>query len=178
MWLIILFACPTFAQVKQIKDAKYTKPTEIHKFDFLNSTYQAACADTTVKVRNGLYSPPNSANFYFEFKVSVSYGDLTGDKIEEAIVVTQCSGTVQNYDEGKIYTVKNHRLVQLAELEIGTKNGGDILNAQIKNNRLIVPRGPSPNLCRNTTGAAQETATYMLSNNKLRQIGFPICKPI
>ena len=177
-WLITLFVSDGFAQIGQIKRAKYSKQTEIHKFDFLNATYQAGCEGSKIKVRNGHYAPRHSAGGYFEFNVSVSYGDLTDDGVEEAIVVTQCSGAVQNYDEGKIYAVRNHRLVKLAELEIGTKNGGSIISAKIKNGRLIVKRGPSPYLCKNSTGAAEETAVFHLRRGKLRQVGTSICKPI
>lgn len=178
VWLIVLVICPAFAQIKQIKGVKYSKQREIRKFAFLNSTYES-CAGGKVKVRNGHYSPKNSSEGYFEIDVLVSYGDLTGDNIEEVIVVTQCSGAVQNYDEGKIYSVKNHRLVKLTELEIGTKNGGSILDAKIRNRRLIVTRGPSPNLCTEVENAVQKTATFrLLANNKLQKIGKSICKTI
>ena len=177
-WLIVLLIPDEFAQIRQIKDAKSLKRTEIRKFDFLNSTYEAGCAGEKVKVQNGHFAPNNQANFYFEFDVSVSYGDLTSDGVEEALVVLQCSGAVQNYDEGKIYTVRNHILVKLVELEVGTKNNGAIISAKIKNGRIIVKRGPSPDLCKNSTDAAEETAVFRLRRKKLQQIGKSVCKQL
>lgn len=167
-----------FAQVRQIKGAKVSKRAEIRKFDFLNATYEAGCAGSKIKVQNGHFAPGSQANSYFEFDVSVSYGDLTGDAVEEVLVVTQCSGAVQNYDEGKIYTVKNQRLVKLAELAVGTKNGGSIISAKIKRGRIIVRRGPSPDLCTNSSDAAEETAVFRLRRNKLQQIGKSVCRSI
>lgn len=177
--LICLSVSGAFAQigqVGQIKSAKFTKSREIRKFDFLNAKYEAGCEGSIFKARNGHYAPRKPAGTYFQFDVSVSYGDLTGDGIEEALVVTQCSGAVQNYDEGRIYTVKNHRPVKLAELEIGTKNGGSILSGQIKNGRIIVKRGPSPDLCINFPDAAEETAVFRLRRKKLVQVGKSVCR--
>jgi hypothetical protein len=60
---------------------------EIRKFNFLNRTYYAECAGRKVRVRNGFYEPDreapnNDSSFSFGFKVSVSFGDLTGDGVE------------------------------------------------------------------------------------------------
>lgn len=175
--LLIFCAYPSSAQVQQIRDKKFSKRQEIRKFDFLNATYEANCADGKVKVKNGIYKPTDSSAGYFQLNISVSYGDLTGDSFEEAIVVTQCSGAAQNYDEGKIYAVRNNRLVKLAELEVGTKNGGSILAAKIRNRRVIVTRGPGPELCQELENASQNITTFrLLRNNKLQQIGKTVCK--
>lgn len=176
--LIIPFIFSATAQIPIKRNLKYSKQNEIRKFDFLNAVYES-CAGGKVKMQNGHYAPKNSADGYFEIEVKVSYGDLTGDGTEEAIVVTQCSGAVQNLDEGKIYAVKNHRLIKLTELRVGTKNDGLIYDAKIKNRRLIVRRGPSPYLCADAKNAVQETATFRLTkNNKLQQVGKSICQSI
>ena len=173
-----LFVFSAFAQFKEIKGKKFSKRTEIRKFDFLNAVYES-CAGGRVRTRNGHYQPKNSSGGYFEIDIKVSYGDLTGDGAEEAIVLTLCAGAVQNLDEGKIYAVKNHRLVKLTELRVGTKNDGLIYDAKIKNKRLIVTRGPSPYLCTETENATQETATFrLLKNNKLQQIGKSVCQSL
>jgi hypothetical protein len=167
-----------FSQSNLIKHPSPTGKREIRKFDFLNATYEAQCADGKVRVRNGVYSPPDSAGFFFTFDVLVSYGDLTGDGVEEAVLVTQCDGAVQNYSEGKVYAVRGHRLERKASLEVGTKNNGDIVNARIKNQRLIVTRGPGPKRCPEQDGAAEEITTYKLQGRRLRQIGKPVCKAL
>jgi hypothetical protein len=177
---LVLFVFPVSAQFRQNTDQKFSEKREIRKFDFLNAVYEAGCAGMKVGTRNGHYEPKKTGDGgYFEFDVTVSYGDLTGDQKEEVIVLTQCSGAVQNYDEGKIYTVRNHRLIKIAELEPGAKNRGSLGSAKIKNGVLIVARGPSPDLCTNIAGAAAETAVFRLrSNGSLRKVGKSICTPI
>ncbi len=182
--LMIFFAAGADAQigrvgrVGRVKGAKLTARTEIRQFDFLDARYLAGCEGEEIRARNGHYEPQKSAGVYFEFDVSVSYGDLTGDGVEEVLVVTQCSGAVQNYDEGKIYTVKNHRLVKLAKLKVGTKNGGSIISGQIKNGRIIVKRGPGPDLCTDSADAAEETAVFRLRRKILVQVGKSVCNAI
>ncbi len=178
IWLIVLMTSNEFTQIRQIKGAKFSKRSEIRKFDFLNATYKAGCEGEKVRVQNGHFEPNKQVNAYFEFDVSVSYGDLTGDGVEEALIVMQCSGAVQNYDEGKIYTVRNHILVELAELKVGAKNNGSIISGKIKNGRIIVKRGPSPDLCTNSADAAEETAVFRLRRNKLRQVGKSVCRQL
>jgi hypothetical protein len=176
--LLVLFTSGGYAQIKKIKGAKFSKQKEIRQFDFLNAPYEAGCSGLKVRVKNGRYVPQDTADAFFSFDVAVSYGDLTGDGIEEVLVFLQCSGAVQNYDEGKIYKVKNHRLVKLTEIGVGTKNNGSIVDAKIKNGRIIVKRGPGPNLCTDISGAAEETAVFRFRRGKLRQVGKSICKVI
>ena len=66
-----------------------SNPLTIRSVDFLNRTYPAECADgRTVRVVKGAYAAPsNSAGPYYELHVAVTYGDLTGDGQEEAVVV-------------------------------------------------------------------------------------------
>jgi hypothetical protein len=151
---------------------------EIRKFNFLNRTYYAECAGRKVKVRNGSYKPDREgpdSDFSFGFQVSVSFGDLTGDGVEEAFVVTQCSGAVQNYSTGKVYAVQNHRLVRLDQVRHGAKNDQDILEGKISRGRLIVKRIPenSPN----ETCFGIRTITYRMEGNKLKRVGRIVCNP-
>ncbi|HEU0174670.1 MAG TPA: hypothetical protein VFV58_10440 [Blastocatellia bacterium] len=147
---------------------------EIRNFNFLNRTYFAECADRKVKVRNGSYQPGPNSSFFFTFEVSVSFGDLTGDGVEEALVVTQCAGAAQNFSTAKVYAVQDHRLVKLAQLRHGAKNDGDILEGKISKGRVIVKRLPdnSPSeRCSET-----KTITYNMQENRLRQVR-TICGP-
>jgi hypothetical protein len=144
---------------------------EIRKFNFLNRTYFAECAGVKVRLRNGSYPPDlQSANIdrSFAFKVSVSFGDLTGDDVEEALVITQCAGAVQNYSTAKVYAVQNNRLVKLAQLRHGSKNDEDILGGKISKGRVIVKR--LPNQTPSERCAETKTITYRMQENRLRQV--------
>jgi len=150
---------------------------EIRKFNFLNRTYFAECAGLKVRVRNGSYPPDvpsKNIDSTFGFKVSVSFGDITMDGEEEALVITQCAGAVQNFSAAKIYAVQNHRLVKLAQLRHGSKNDGDILNGKISEGRVIIKRMveqiPSERC------AETKTITYRMQENRLRQVR-TVCTP-
>lgn len=178
MMLVLAFISNEFtsvyAQHFPLKRSRPAGPITVRSFDFLNATYDAACAERKVKVRNGVYTPEN-LGAGFSFEVLVSYGDLTADQIEEVVVVTQCAGAVQNLSGGTIYALRGGRLVTVVKLEEGSKNDGDILRATIKDGRLIVTRGPSPNRCPRSD-VAQEMRRYRLRGRRLIQIGKPICK--
>lgn len=164
------------SQINLKRQRSFSGNKEIRNFDFLNATYDAQCAGEKVKVRNGRYEPRDSAGAYFAFNVRVSYGDLTGDGIEEALVLTSCDGAVQNYSEAKVYAVREHRLAFKGRTEAGTKNGGDIINARIRNGRVIVERGPDEQRCTKLPDMAEETTMFKLRGNGLKQIGKPVCK--
>ena len=153
--------------------AKPKQKGDIRRINFLNATYEAGCAGFRVAVRNGVYAPAQAG---FVFHVIVSYGDLTGDGQAEAMVLTQCDGAVQNLSEVRVYTLRRHRLVQLARLETGTKNGGDILAARITGDKLRATRGPGPQNCPQADYAAQEITVYRWRGNRLQRSGPIICK--
>jgi hypothetical protein len=141
---------------------------EIRKFNFLNRTYFAECAGQKVRVRNGSYQADANAGPFFQFKVSVSFGDVTEDGVEEALVITQCDGAVQNFSTAKVYAVQNNRLVKLAQLRHGSKNDGDILGGKISKGRVIVRR-----LIEQVPGercAETKNITYRMQENRLRQV--------
>jgi hypothetical protein len=176
--LLLAFVHPADApsQIGLKRPHSFSGNKEIRNFDFLNATYDAGCAGQKVKVRNGRYEPHDSAGFYFAFNVSISYGDLTGDGIDEALVLTQCDGAVQNYSEAKVYAVREHKLALKGRTEAGTKNGGNIISAHIRNGRVIVKRGPDEHRCTELPDMAEETTTFKLRGNELKQIGKPVCK--
>ena len=176
--LLVAFGHPADApsQIGLKTSRSFHGQKEIRNFDFLNATYDAGCAGEKVKVRNGVYEPHDATGFYFAFNVAVSYGDLTGDGVEEALVLTQCDGAVQNYSEAKVYAVRKHRLALKGRTEAGTKNGGDIISTRIRNGRVIVKRGPGEHRCDELPDAAEETTMFKLRGDRLKQIGKPVCK--
>jgi len=147
---------------------------EIRKFNFLNRTYFADCAVRKVRVRNGSYQPGPNSSFFFTFDVSVSFGDLTGDGVEEALVVTQCAGAAQNFSAAKVYAVQDHRLVKLAQLRHGAKNDGDILEGKISKGGVIVKREPEK--IPSERCSEIKTIAYKMQENRLIQVR-TVCAP-
>ena len=117
---------------------------DIHHIDFRNFTYdigKGSCADmlgkTVVQVRNGESEstnkehPLDGASFfiYDSTVIPIIYGDLTGDKRDEAVVLTNC-GEMHPEEQAFIYTMKNGRAVLLTKLEEGDRAFGGIVIGQ------------------------------------------------
>jgi len=110
VFLTLLFSTAAFAQ------------TGIQKVDFKNFIYKPFCAGSDpllVTVKNGEFSKEEQQDGYvdrFYFNVfSVTYGDLTGDRQPEAIVLTVCNtGGTGNFSEGFIYTLKTGKPLLVA----------------------------------------------------------------
>lgn len=124
------------------------QPSCVRVFDFANYAYPYPIADDTgssspspkdlMQLHNGVYRYPGEANPYIGvFLEKVLYVDLTGDGIEEAVVVLgdhgggsngydclvyvfQCvSGTprliyVEDYERAESVSIRRHRLVVTA----------------------------------------------------------------
>ena len=104
----------------------------------------------------------------------VVYGDLTGDKVEEAVVVTVCSaGSSSANTEGAVYTMQGGgRTVVLTQLEAGDRAYGGIYGVRIVDGLLYVerfaPGGPDgPSCCPKYV----ETTGYSLLGKRLQQTG-------
>src|SRR6476469_9156721 len=82
--------------------------SDIHSVDFKNFAYQPYCASeatTRIRVKNGEYSKETPQGGYvdhFYFNVmGVTYGDVTGDGQDEAVVLSVCNtGGTGNFTEG------------------------------------------------------------------------------
>lgn len=105
--LIMMLVSSVCGQARRSNRAQArSKTATIRSVDFLNRTYPAECADgRMVRVVKGAYArPSNSDAPYYELHVAVTYGDLTGDGQEEAVVVKTCDGVA-----GSVEEVQNHR---------------------------------------------------------------------
>ncbi|MGZ8171942.1 MULTISPECIES: hypothetical protein [Methylobacter] len=114
---------------------------DIHRIDFRNFTYEIGkswCADvlgkTVVQVRNGESESTNKEQpldgfSFFIYDLTtfpIFYGDLTGDKRDEAVVLTSCGG-MHPEEQAFIYTMQNGRAVLLTKLEEGNRAFGGIV---------------------------------------------------
>lgn len=121
---------------------------EIRKVDFKNFTYQPYCVGSedqteSVTVKNGEFSEEKKVDdfterFYFNI-FSVVYGDVNGDKKEDAVILSVCNtGGTGNFTEGFIYEMKNGKPALLTRIPGGDRAYGGLREAKIENNLIII----------------------------------------
>lgn len=119
---------------------------DIRQVDFKNFTYARQGDQTeakTTELRNGKNVSASGAE---SFLMRVAYGDLTGDGVEEAIVLLrgQNTRTSRTLDELFVYTLKDGRAVLLTNFA-GGKRGDYVCsvnsqesNFKVEEERLII----------------------------------------
>lgn len=172
-------AASVFKQQNPASSEKIQTSDEIHKVDFKNFIYQPYCAGEETRkitVENGEFSEEKQMDGYIDrtyFNVfDVSYGDLTGDGKDEAVVLTACNtGGTGNFSEGFIYGMKNGKPELLTRIEGGDRAYGGLREARVENGILIVERndvGEAGGAC---CPEYIVTSKYKLEGNKLKQVG-------
>ncbi|MBS1792663.1 MAG: hypothetical protein JSS81_02345 [Acidobacteria bacterium] len=167
---------PAAESSKEEAGAKAATPAdEIRKTDFKNYTYEPSCAyddPKKITVKKGEYTRDKGDDKMFFSVESVNYGDLTGDKIEEAVVVTVCNtGGTGNFSEGFIYTLKDGKPELLSRIEGGDRADGGIRSAKVENGLLVVDRndpGKNGGAC---CPEAAIKSKYRLEGKTLKQVG-------
>jgi hypothetical protein len=155
---------------------------DVHSVDFRNFTYTPACADfeaapgeakNPIRVAGGRFEARPGTDLegtYFEV-TDVTYGDLTGDGHDEAIVQTMCStGGTGRFDEGFVYGMKDGKPVLLGEIPGGDRASGGVRCVRVEDGALQVERTG------NESGAARgvdfiDTETWKVQNGKLAESG-------
>lgn len=153
--------------------------TDIHKIDFKNFTYMPSCAGEEpekVTVAKGEFSSEKKVDdyvdrFYFSI-LSVEFGDLTGDKQVEAVVLSVCNtGGTGQFTEGFIYSMKAGRPALLSRVPGGDRADGGLRSLTVENGLLIV----DANDASENSGACCAEFTlkfkYRLSGDKLIEVG-------
>jgi hypothetical protein len=152
-----------------------TPGDNIRRVDFRNFSYRPSCAydGKPVPVKRGKYVRERGDDkVYFEV-VKVTYGDVTGDRLDEAVVVTTCNtGGTGHFTEGTIYTMRAGRAVELARLEEGDRAFGGIRDVRVERGLLVVERfGPQEP----DTGACcpkyVDTTRYRWTKGALAEVG-------
>lgn len=171
---VSIFAVSSFAQ------------GDIRKVNFKNFTYYPYCAgeDTEkVTVKNGEFSSEKKVDDFidrFYFKVfSTTYGDLDGDKKDEAVILSVCNtGGTGNFSEGFIYKIKAGKPALLARIPGGDRAIGGLREAKIENGILLVDQNDPD---KNQASCCSEYALlskYRLNGKKLVEIGKPISREL
>ncbi len=100
--------------------------------------------------------------------VQVTYGDLNGDGVEEAVVnLTYTAGENKALSKGFIYALKDGKVQRIAEFEGGDKTNGGIFKAQITDGKLEVERCVTDEA---DNSLNIETTTYQLADAKLNAL--------
>ncbi len=152
---------------------------DIHKFDFRNFAYFPSCTGAVpekVTVTNGEYSRGKKTDSYvnrFNFKVlTVNYGDLTGDKQDEAVILTLCSwGTVEDFSEGLIYSMKEDKPSLIARVPGGNRADGGLRSLTVENGLLIVDADDEHENLGTCCPEYAIKTTYRLDGDKLAPTG-------
>jgi hypothetical protein len=126
MMLVVL--TPSYGQSGP-SDASVAKSVrDIREVDFKNFTYRVERAKEKdfIRLRDGRNVSAAGAESGLQ---RITYGDLTGDGSEEAIILLrgQSTRTSRTLDEVFIYSLKNGKLVALAHFE-GGRRGDYILS--------------------------------------------------
>ncbi len=160
--------------------------SDIRKVNFKNFTYHPYCVgEETVKitVRNGEFSKETkiddfTEHFYFNI-LSIKYGDLNGDKKDEAIILSVCNtGGTGNFTEGFIYTMKAGKPSLVARIEGGDRAFGGLREATVENGLLVIDQNDGD---RNQANCCSEYAViskYRLNGSKLNPVGKPVSREL
>jgi len=156
-----------------------TAQSDIHSVDFKNFTYSAHCAGDSpenYKVKEGEYAFEKQEDGYVDRLylnvMSVAYGDLNGDKKDEAIVLTVCNtGGTGNFSEGFVYGLKAGKPALLVRIPGGDRGYGGLRETRVENGLLAVD---SNDAGENGAACCPEfivTTKYKLTAGKLVRFG-------
>ena len=120
--------------------------SDIRSIDFKNFTYPAFCVSEeteNITVKDGEFSQEKEMDGYvdrFYFKVfDVSYGDLNGDRRDDAIILTVCNtGGTGYFSEGFIYSMRSGKPNLVARIPGGDRAEGGLRKAWVENGLLVV----------------------------------------
>jgi hypothetical protein len=156
--------------------------SDIHKVDLKNFTYEPACAGegtTKVRVRDGKYSKETEQDgytdrFYFDV-MAIEYGDVTGDGIDDAIVLTVCNtGGTGNFTEGFVYSMKGARPSLVIRIPGGDRADGGLRSITAENGMLVVEYNDPDKAAGACCPEGIVIETMRISGKKLVTVGKPI----
>ncbi|MFL6467621.1 MAG: hypothetical protein ACJ72Z_06660 [Pyrinomonadaceae bacterium] len=160
--------------------------SDIRKVDFKNFTYRPHCAGEetqTLTVKNGEYSMEKQMQDYVDrlyFNIfSVTYGDVDGDKTDEAIVLSTCNtGGTGNFSEGFVYKLQSGRPQLMARISGGDRAYGGLRAANVVDGLLVVERNDPGKDGANCCPELILSQKYKMTNGKLVEVGKATSRPI
>jgi hypothetical protein len=147
----------------------------IRKIDFKNFTYEPFCIGDEkrkITVKNGEYTLNKGDDRLYFTVTNVTYGDLNGDQIEDAMVLTSCNtGGTGQFSEGFIYGVKDGKPELLSNIEGGDRAYGGLRSAKAENGLLVVERNDAGENGASCCPEFVVTSKYKLEGKTLKQVG-------
>src|SRR5438477_10884132 len=115
---------------------------DIRQIDFKNFVYEMGSENVRVKGGRGTYQGGGDEVFAYSVeRVSVAYGDLTGDgKDEAAVTLYYTGGGTGAFSKGFVFTIRRRRLVLLVPYEGGDRADGGSRGVSIRGGLLRVQR--------------------------------------
>lgn len=172
--LLLATALPAFAQ------------EDIRKVDFKNFTHSVKCIgdkSENITVKNGEFSREKQEDGYvdrFFFQIfDVAFGDVTGDKKDDAIVLGVCNtGGTGNFSEGFIYSMKAGKPTLIARIPGGDRAYGGLRETRVEDGVLVVESneaGPEGGSC---CPQVILTSRYKVTGGKLVPFGKETRRPL
>jgi len=163
-----------------------TAQTGIRNVDFKNFTYEPTCApeeSKKVMVKNGSFYKEQQIEGIvdrFSFDIfGVAFGDLDGDKQDEAVVLGVCNtGGTGNFSEGFIYKMRSGKPVLIERIEGGDRAYGGIKSAKVADGFAFIERYDPGKDGANCCPELILTSKYKLTNGKLAEIGKPVQRDV
>jgi hypothetical protein len=116
----------------------------IYRVDFQNFMYRSPCLaddDLLIHTRDGSFREEHGDEKLFLKVWRVTYGDLTGDRRDEAAVLTICdTGGSGRFTRGFIYTMRKGRVAELTQVEGGDRAFYGIHDIHMERGLLVVER--------------------------------------
>jgi hypothetical protein len=157
---------------------------DIRAIDFNNFTYEPECTgeegkQEKITVKNSEFSSEKKMEDYidrFYFKVfHIAYGELTGDKAEEAIVLTTCNtGGTGYFTEGFVFSMKGEAPVLLTRIPGGDRADGGLRDAKIDGGLLSIEFSDPENNAGACCAEWAVTQKLKLVKGKLTEVGQPV----
>ncbi len=166
--IVFLLSLPAYAQ------------NSIRDVDFKNFTYSPDFCGREDKrkitVLKGEFSEEKEVDGYTErvfFGVyGLIYGDLDGDKKDEAVILSVCNtGGTGNFTEAYIYKMRNGKPKRVMLLVGGDRADGGLREARIENKVLIVESNDAGEMGGACCPQYILTTRYRLKGKRLKQIG-------
>ena len=128
--MMLLFFTLSYREGVPQKESVPTPVADIRQVDFRNFTYRMECDQEKeiIRLRDGGWIRADGAKFGLQ---RITYGDLTGDRSEEAIILLrgQNTRTSRTLDEVFIYNLKGGKVIALTHFE-GGRRGDYILSVE------------------------------------------------
>ena len=175
---LCLFAC-----IFVLANLAIHAQTGIHKIDFKNFTYRPSCTDLEdgknmekITVKDGEFSrdkDKDGNDDHFDFTIrEVAYGDLTSDKEDEALILSNCNtGGTGQFTEGFIYTLRAGQSVLLVRVPGGDRADGGLRSLTVENGLLVVDANDASEGSGACCPEFALKSTYRLTGDKLTEIG-------